>query len=99
MDMQSHSIRLAAVSEEIGSQNLQLAIDIDILSLFSDTCPSGYEFRETGGCSPCSIGFYKNNSLTQDAQFGNCSMCPIEFITAATGSVSEKACIVSKLFI
>lgn len=51
-------------------------------------CPSGEELVN-GTCVKCPRGYYKDN--TQD-RFGTCLLCPVDFITASTGTTSLTEC-------
>ncbi|XP_076452127.1 uncharacterized protein LOC143287751 [Babylonia areolata] len=51
-------------------------------------CEDGQELVNDT-CTPCPRGFYKNNT---DDRFGQCSMCPPDFITAGNGTASQAEC-------
>ncbi|OAF65761.1 Epidermal growth factor-related protein 3, partial [Intoshia linei] len=54
-------------------------------------CPKGFE-EVAQMCTPCKVGFYKNNDLTNT----KCVACPITFITENTGSQKVEDCSVHK---
>ena len=72
------------------------------ISVFTEFCSDGQEMAELENiagtsCSPCAIGYYKNNAEGVDGRFQNCTMCPPEFITAGTGSTNVAACTVGNI--
>lgn len=62
-----------------------------MLSVF---CPSGQEV-DGGSCSPCDIGYYKNNMVT--GIFSSCEICPNGFTTLEEGTQSVSGCNIGKI--
>lgn len=41
----------------------------------------------------CTIGYFKDNNVDK---FSECTLCPVEFITANNGSISQSDCNIGK---
>ncbi|XP_071129047.1 uncharacterized protein [Mytilus edulis] len=52
-------------------------------------CDPGYEKDSNNQCSPCGIGYYKNNDFDK---FLKCTPCPVDRITPSIGSISISQC-------
>ncbi|ESP03827.1 hypothetical protein LOTGIDRAFT_230171 [Lottia gigantea] len=52
-------------------------------------CVSGEEKNANGTCDTCQRGYYKDN---KEGLFGECNLCPIEFITLGTGAKQASDC-------
>lgn len=64
---------------------------------FSDICESGVQLFPNGTCgTDCPRGYYKDNSVGPDYEFNECTLCPIELITAGEKSTSINDCNVRK---
>ena len=60
-------------------------------------CPSGYEAKDLGTlnpyCSPCAIGYYKNNNFNI---YGQCQECVGNYRTEFIASISDVNCTICK---
>ena len=61
------------------------------------SCPSGQE-DINGTCTLCAKGYYKDNSVNPNAQFGECTKCNVDYTTAGSGSISADNCSIRKTF-
>ncbi|XP_023933602.1 proprotein convertase subtilisin/kexin type 5 [Lingula anatina] len=55
-------------------------------------CESGSELDGSGNCVGCEQGYYKDNTAGPDYKFNRCTLCPVDFITAATNATSAGLC-------
>ena len=63
----------------------------------SESCPSGEE-DINGTCTSCARGYYKDNSVNPNAQFGECTKCNADYTTVGPGSISADNCSIRKTF-
>ncbi|XP_052071119.1 uncharacterized protein LOC127709553 [Mytilus californianus] len=52
-------------------------------------CDLGYEKDSNNHCTPCGIGYYKNNDFDK---FVKCTPCPVDRITTSIGATSISQC-------
>jgi len=60
------------------------------------SCPSGEEALDGENCTPCVVGYYKDNGVDASAPFALCTICNEDFITDGIGSASASDCTVGK---
>lgn len=77
--------------------NNQTYLRFVLVVTYLEFCSSGQEIGPGGDCSDCLRGYYKNNSESAQTKFGQCRMCPAEFITETTGATSESDCNIGQL--
>jgi hypothetical protein len=53
-------------------------------------CPIGQQAYNNSACELCPVGTYKNNTIPGQ----NCSACPVNYVTEATGAIAEENCTV-----
>lgn len=56
---------------------------------FTAPCPAGEFLANDGTCDPCPVGYYRPD----DNSIVNCTQCPVNYTTEATGSDSLTDCV------
>ena len=62
---------------------------------FPDFCDSGLEMIDNS-CVSCERGYYKDNGVNKENDFGTCEICPIDYITAGEGATSVDNCTIGE---
>ena len=66
-----------------------------ISHLFTEFCDSGFEMINNM-CEPCERGYYKDNGVNKENDFGTCEICPDDKITAGEGATSVDDCTIGE---